>query len=153
MAISAGASIEFFGTEDLVTDGSTVTIPSGSYLNSNDVAAWTNDDDAPMAAVIMRVDLQVTPSAGASIGIYTRLQDIDSTNDQAIPDANFEHYFIGAVPVDLVSTAQYISTRVRLPDTKTSQVHHFYIKNDTDRPIQSGGFDMWVTPISIGPHG
>lgn len=47
MAIGTGAAIEFFGTADAL--GNTTSAVSNNAFSdgTNDLNAWTNDDDAP----------------------------------------------------------------------------------------------------------
>lgn len=77
--------------------------------------------------------------------------NIQSTNDQNEPEADFLHKFLGSFPVENVTSAQYVAIDVRLPNTKTSQEYDFYIENQTGQTI-SAGWDLYVTPKTIGPH-
>ena len=69
-----------------------------------------------------------------------------------MPDANFPNIYIGSFPHNNPSTgAQTASMRAALPNTKTSQTYNFYIENQTGQTI-SAGWDLHVTPLTIGPH-
>jgi hypothetical protein len=150
MAISTDALIEFFGTQDTVTSLSS-SVTNGSFSVAGDVTTWTNDDDAPMASVVFEGTYSVAPDANSSVNLYARLMNIQSTNDQDAPDANYGHVYLGSFPLNDVTTAQYISIDVTLPNTKTSQEYEFYIENDGGQTL-SAGWDLYVTPKTYGPH-
>ena len=151
MAIGTDSAVEFFGTQDTVTDGSTSLILDAAFSVADDISAWTNDDDAPMAAAVLFVDYALAPDGGSGITLFARLMNIDSTNDQDTPDANFLHRFMGVFPVNNVTTNQYSSIDIDLPNTVTSQVYEFYIQNNTGQSIQAN-WTLKMTPKTIGPH-
>lgn len=150
MAISTDALIEFFGTQDAVTSGSSA-VTDGSFSVSGDITTWTNDDDAPMAAVVLEATYSVAPGANSSVSLYARPMNIQSTNDQDAPDANFQHVYLGSFPLNDVTSAQYITLDVTLPNAKTSQEYEFYIENNGGQTL-SAGWDLYVTPKTYGPH-
>ena len=152
MAISTDAAIEFFGSQDTLGN-TTSAVTDGSFSDgTNDLNAWTNDDDAPLATAVLTFTTATTGDAGSVINLYARLVDIQSTNDAEVPDSNFKHVFLGSFPHNNPSTsAQYHAIRIGLPNTQTSQVYHFYIENQTGQTI-SAGWDLYITPIAIGPH-
>lgn len=154
MAISTGSAIEFYGTQDTVTaGGGTSSVASAAFSVSGDVVSggWTNDDDAPMASVVLTCAYSVAPTANSSVNLYARLMNIDSTNDQITPDANFGHVYLGSFPLDDTTSTQYIAIDVRLPNTYTSQVYEFYIQNNGGQTM-SAAWTLKVTPKTIGPH-
>jgi len=150
MAISTDAAIEFFGTQDTLGTSS-ATVADAAFSIAGDLSTWTNDDDAPMASVTALIDYAVAPSANTSVNLYVRLLNTQSTNDNEIPDANYQHKFVGSFPVNDVTTNQYITIDIGLPNSKTSQEYEFYIENRTGQTIQAG-WDIYVTPKTIGPH-
>ena len=77
--------------------------------------------------------------------------NIDSTNDQITPDANFGHVYLGSFPLDDTISTQYIPLDIRLPNTYTSQVYEFYIENNGGQTM-SAGWTLKITPKTIGPH-
>lgn len=154
MAISTDSAIEFFGTQDTVTaGGGTSAVTDGSFSASGDVVSggWTNDDDAPMASVVLTCAYATAPTASTSVNLYARLMNIDSTNDQITPDANFGHVYLGSFPLNDTTSTQYIPLDVRLPNTYTSQVYEFYIENNAGQTM-SAGWTLKITPKTIGPH-
>ena len=150
MAISTDAAIEFFGTQDTVTSSSS-SVASAAFSVSGDIAAWTNDDDAPRASVILKCAYASAPTANSVVSLYARLINIQSTNDQDAPDANYRHAYLGSFPLNDVTSTQYIALDVTLPNTKTSQEYEFYIENSGGQTM-SAGWDLYVTPKTIGPH-
>lgn len=150
MAIGTDAAIEFFGTQDTVT-GSTSSVADAAFSVAGDISAWTNDDDAPAASVILSCAFATAPDAYSTVSLYGRLINIQSTNDQDTPDANYQHTFLGVFPLNNVTTTQYIAVDVALPNTKTSQEYEFYIENNGGQTM-SAGWNLYVTPKTIGPH-
>ena len=150
MAISTDSAIEFFGTQvDL--DSTSATVADGAFSISTDLVVFTNSDDAPQASIVGFFDYAVAPDANSSINLYLRPINIQSTNDQETPDANFQHTYVGSFPVNDVTTNQYIAIDISLPNTKTSQEYEVYIENQTGQTIQAGWI-IYVTPKTIGPH-
>lgn len=150
MAIGTDSAIEFFGTQDTVTSSSS-SVASGAFSVSGDVTTWTNDDDAPSASVTLEATYASAPTAGTSVDLYARLLNTQSTNDADAPDTNFFHYYLGSFPLNDVTSAQYITIDVALPNGKTSQEYDFYIQNNGGQTL-SAGWDLYVTPKTIGPH-
>ena len=148
MAIGTDSAVEFFGTQDKIT-GSGGTVVDGAFGAA--ATTWTNDDDAPMASIVLEVTYSSAPDANSSVNLYARPLDIQSTNDGGVPDANFGHVYLGSFPLNDVTSAQYIAIDIRLPNTKTSQEYNFYIENNGGQTI-SPTWDLYVTPKTIGPH-
>lgn len=148
MAISTDAAIEFFGTQDTIT-GSGGTVADAAFGAA--ATTWTNDDDAPMASVVLSCSYTTAPDANSSVNLYLRLLNIQSTNNQDVPDANFGHVYVGSFPLNDVTTQQYIPIDIRLPNTVTSQQYNFYIENNGGQTMDSD-WNLYVTPKTIGPH-
>ena len=154
MAIGTDAGIEFFGTKD-VLGTTTSAVTDGSFsAGTGDLVAWTNDDDAPEAAFALEFTTATTGDANSSLLLHARLMNVGSagTEDEEVPDANFTQHFLGFFSHNNPSTgAQTAALRAVLPNTVTSQVYEFYVENLTGQTI-SAGWELSVTPISIGPH-
>jgi len=150
MTIGTNAAIEFFGTQDTVTSASS-SILSGAFSVAADITAWTNDDDAPMANIVLKVAFAVAPDAYSRIKLYARPINVQSTNDQDTPDGNFLQVILGSFSLNNVTTTQYIPIEVTLPNGKSSQEYEFYIQNGGGQTI-SAGWSLYVTPKTIGPH-
>jgi len=150
MAISTDSAVEFFGTQTTVT-GTTATVADGAFSVTGSIVQFTNTDDAPQASMVAMLDWAVAPSANSSVNLYARLIDIDSTNDQDVPNANFQHTYIGSFPVGNVTTNQYIVIDIPLPNTKSQQIYEFYIENRSGQTLQAN-WTLKITPKTIGPH-
>ncbi len=150
MAIGTDAAIEFFGTKDSLDDTSG-SVADGAFSVASDVLEWTNDDDAPMAAIILEATYASAPDANSSVNLFARPMNIVSTSDSDVPDANFGHVYVGTFPLNDVTSAQFITIDIRLPNTKTSQSYIFYIENNGGQTI-SAGWDLHIVPKTIGPH-
>lgn len=150
MAISTDAAIEFFGTQDTVTSTSS-SVADDAFSVSGDITAWTNDDDAISASAILELTYSVAPTVQTGVNLYARLINIVSTSDQDTPDANYQHVYLGTFPLNNVTSEQFISIEIHLPNTKTSQEIEYYIENKGGQTI-SAGWDLHVTPKAIGPH-
>lgn len=150
MSISTDAAIEFFGTQATVT-GTTASVADGAYSVTGSIVSFTNTDDAPQASVVAMLDWSAAPNTNSSVNLYARLMNIDSTNDQDVPDANFQHVYLGSFPINDVTTNQYIAIDVSLPNAKSQQVYEFYIENKTGQTIQAN-WTLKVTPKTLGPN-
>ena len=148
MAISTNAVIEVFGTQDTIT-GSGATVANSAFGAA--ATTWTNDDDAPRASVVLQCAFSVAPTASSVVNLYLRPLDIQSTNDQDVPDANYTHVYVGSFPVNDVTTTQYITIDISLPNNYSSQQYNFYIENKAGQTISSG-WTLYVTPKTYGPH-
>jgi len=150
MAISTGAAIEFFGTQDTLGTSS-AAVANAAFSIASDLSTWVNDDDAPMASVTLLANFAVAPAANTSVNLYLRLLDVQSTNDGTVPDANFQHTYVGSFPLNDSTVAQYITIDIGLPNAKTSQNYEFYVENSSGQSLPAG-WDIYVTPKAIGPH-
>ena len=150
MAITTNALIEVFGTQDTLGTSS-AAVANDAFSIAGDLSTWVNDDDAVTVSVILLADFSIAPTANTSINLYLRPLDIQSTNDQEIPDANFQHTYVGSFPLNDVATAQYINIQISLPNNVTSQNYEFYIENHSGFSLEAG-WDIYVTPKTLGPH-
>jgi len=150
MAISTGAAIEFFGTQDTLGTSS-AAVANAAFSIASDLSTWVNDDDAPMASVTLLANFAVAPAANTLVNLYLRLLDVQSTNDGTVPDANFQHTYVGSFPLNDSTVAQYITIDIGLPNAKTSQNYEFYVENSSGQSLPAG-WDIYVTPKAIGPH-
>ncbi|MCK4501121.1 hypothetical protein KAU11_11540 [Candidatus Babeliales bacterium] len=148
MAIDTDDAIDKFGTQDAVTTTGASTADDAF----TSAGSWTNDDDAPSASAVGTFTFATAATAGTVVNLYARLMNIQSTNDQEVPDANYQNTYMGSFPVNDGSTSpQYIAIDIYLPNTMTSQVYDFYIENKAGQTI-SANWSLHITPKSIGPH-
>lgn len=149
MVISTNAAIELFGTQDAL-DNTSGTVSSTAFSVASDLSTWTNDDDAPSASITLEVTFSSAPDVDSVINLYAQPIDIVGTSDGDVPDANFLHMYIGTFPLNDVTTAQFITQDVHLPNWETSSVYQFFIENKGGQTI-SAGWDVHVTPKTLGP--
>lgn len=150
MAITTDAGVDFFGTQDSL-DNTSASVASAAFSVVGDLVAWTNDDDAKTASVVLEATFSVAPDANSSVALFGQLNNIQSTNDQLAPTANFQHVYLGSFPVKDVTTAQFIPIVISLPNNNTSQEYNFFIQNNAGQTISSG-WDIHITPKATGPH-
>jgi hypothetical protein len=148
MAISTDSAIEFFGTQDTIT-GSGGTVVDGAFGAA--ATTWTNDDDAPQASIVLDCSYTIAPGANSSVNLYLRPLAVQSTNDQDVPTANFQHTYAGSFPVKDVTSQQFSQIIITLPNNVTSQQYNFYIENNGGQTMDSD-WDLHITPKTIGPH-
>jgi hypothetical protein len=159
MAIGTDDAIHKFGTQDQVTVASPGSVANGAFSAAGDVTDWTNDDDAPMAIfVLVLQDLSGAATAGDTIDLYCKpLNVVNTTGDHQGPGTNIESIYLGSFLVDAVDPAatddNYVLGPVGLPNTKSSQEYEFYIYNNlTTVSIDAADWELWVTPVTYGPH-
>lgn len=150
MAIGTDAAVEFFGTQDTLGTSS-AAVGDGSFSIATDLSTWTNDDDAPVASVTVLANFAVAPDASSTLNLYLRLLNTVGANDAPVPDTVYRAVYVGSFPLDLVTTAQYSTLDIILPNTKSSQEYEFYIENTAGQSLPAG-WDVYVTPKTIGPH-
>ena len=154
MAIGTDSAIDFFGTQDEITNGTQTSLTDGSYSVSGEQTLWTNDDDAPQA--MFRLLLTASGLSGAPDGgvvnLYAQPQNIDgSTGDQFLPSANFQHTYLGSFPLEQTDSSQQILISASLPNYKTSSEYIFIIENQSGVTLGTD-FELWIIPKTIGPH-
>ena len=150
MAITS--NVHQFGTQDTVSaGGGTSAVAAGSKSVQADVIPWTNDDDAPEASFVLGGATYATaPSAYATVSLFARLLNVDSTNDSEQPDANYDGIWLGDFKLNDVTTAQYPTVDAKLPNAGASQEYEFYIRNNDATQSMSAGWTLKVTPRSRG---
>ena len=154
MAISTDATIEFFGTQDQVDDGTTGTVATDTFSEAS--SSWTNDDDAPSAAFVLEAQFDTTMPTVGTIDLYCRPLNIQSTNNPGAPDGSYKSFFLGVFEIDFgvsndVNAFLYIE-RTKLPNFVTSQIYEFYFHNNATGQTIGVDWNLWVTPITDGPH-
>ena len=159
MAITTGAAINVFGTQDTVTvAGGTSAVTNTSFSASGDVVSggWTNDDDAPLADFVLTFQYPSGTIVADGVHLYARLMNVNSTADEPQPDAGWQQHYLGTFVTDTGQAAttdtDYVLTNVGLLNTYSSQVYEFYIENQTDVTL-TAGWTLKVTPKSYNSHG
>ena len=153
MAIGTDDVIEKFADTPTLLTSSTGSLAADGFV-AVDGGNWTNSDDVPFAAFVLEVAWGTIPAAGRTVDLYGMPHDIQSTNEPRVPSLTYQHYFMGAFPLD---TAASVSTAYRtflplvfLPNIKSGQPILFYIHNNTAQTL-SAGWQLWITPKTQGP--
>lgn len=158
MTISTDAAIFFFGTQDEVTSGTPATIADDAFGKADQGASvnWTNDDDAPLGAAVLKLQFNTTFPTVGTIGLYAYLLNIQSTNDPGVPDADFPHTFIDNFPIDFgIAADTDFFTHIplfQMPGIGTAQAIDWYLKNDGTGQTIGASYQLWITPVTQGPH-
>lgn len=155
MTIATGDQIDKFGASvDTITTGTPGSIANAAFSAAGDVAAWTNDEDAPLAQFFLTAQwATVTGVANKRVILYARLLNVDGTTDAVAPSANRKSIQIGAFNVYAASTGTnylFESGLVRLPNAKASQEYEFYLENQSGQTISSG-WALKMQTIAPGP--
>lgn len=156
MAIGTNSTIDFFGTEDEITASGPSAVNADAFSVTGDVNDWTNDDDAPFALFKLKMTasgLSAAPSAGEVVNLYCQHLNVESTEDTPTPDTNYSRTYLGSFVADAADADQvHVIGPVRLPNYKTSQEYEFYIENKMTPNIGASGWQLWITPMTYGPH-
>lgn len=158
MAIAENAGIVFFGTQDEVTSGTPATIANNAYGKADQGASvnWTNDDDAPFAAAVLKCQFDATMPTVGNIGLYAHMLQVQSTNDLGAPDANHPHVWCGSFQIDYgiaADTDFYTAISFfRIPQIYTSQAIDWYLRNNATAQTLGVSWQLWITPLTDGPH-
>lgn len=155
MAISTKDIVDKFGTQVQVDDTTTSAVADGSFSVAADTSTWTNVDDAPMANFAFTGTFSVAPDDGATVELYARPMNVRSTLDNVAPGsgatAGNRHTYLGAFPIDNVTTQQTVTLDAGLPNTKSQQEYEFYIRNNAGQSL-SASWLLYLTPKTVGPH-
>lgn len=154
MTIGANARITFWGTQDQIDDGTTAAVANNAFSEAS--ISWTNDDDAPNAQFVLECQFDTTMPTVGTIDLFCRPLNIQSTNDPGVPDANNENTYLGSFPIDFGVAADtnffaYIPF-FELPGFQTSQIYEFYFRNNNTGQTIGSDWNLWITPLTDGPH-
>jgi len=158
MAIGTNDSIVKFGTQDEVTSGTPATIASNAFglADQGGTVAWTNDDDAKWAAAVLKCQFDTTMPTVGGLELYARLHNVQGTNDQNAPDANYLHTYCGSFPIDfgVAADTDFYTTidRFELPVITTSQRIDWYLRNVGTGQTIGVSWQLWISPKTDGPH-
>jgi hypothetical protein len=152
MSIAENAGINFFGTQD------TITTTGGSIANDAYASAgsWQNDDDSPFVSFVFHGAFTSTMPTVGSIDLIARLMNIQSTNDEAVPDASYPGQFLGSFAIDFNESAGTefwsILANVQLPVVGAAQDYDFYLLNNATGQTMTANWELYATPYTLGPH-
>lgn len=159
MAIETNAAINFFGTQDEVTSGTPATIANALWGKADEggTVSWTNDDDALWASAVLKCQFDTTFPTKGTIELYAHLLQIQSTNDPGVPSVDYPHKFVAVFPIDFSIAADVdFYTHIALfqiPVIGAAQAIDWYIRNNLTGQTIGVSWQLWITPISPGPHG
>jgi hypothetical protein len=156
MAIGTDSTVIFWGTQDDL-DSASAAVANNAFSIATDLdQTWTNDDDAPMAAIAGLFTFGTAPTAGTTIDLYCRpLNFVDSTKDHGTTTIEEESliYLGSFVMSNTEGTAEQVRhLDVKLPMHKTAQPMEFYIHNNGTGQSLSSGWSLQITPYTYGPH-
>ena len=158
MAIGTDDGILKYGTQDAVHSGTPATIASGSIGKADQGASinWTNDDDAPFGAAVLKCQFDTTMPTEGTLGLIANLLNVQSTNDLNVPDSSFPHIQVGAFPIDFgVANDTDFYTAIpffRMPMILSAQAIDWYVFNKGTGQTLGVSWELYITPIAIGPH-
>ena len=157
MPIIANDSIIKFGTQDEVTTGTPATVADGAFSVAGDVdSVWSNSDDAELGGAVLKLQFDTTMPTVGSVALFARLINMQSTNDAPIPDANYEHHFVGSFPIDFGETADTdFYTHIpqfKMPMMQSNQTIEWYIKNNGSGQTIGTGWQLFIMPKTRGPR-
>lgn len=157
MTIDVNDAILKFGTQDEVTSGTPATIASNAFGKADQGATvnYTNDDNAPLGAAVLKVQFDTTMPAVGTIGLYAHLLNIEGTNDPGVPDTNNKQTFVGSFLIDFgvandVDFYTYIEL-FRMPMIGAAQAIDWYLENAATAQTIGVSWQLWITPITEGP--
>lgn len=156
MAIGTNATIWFFGTQDQI-DSTSGTVADGAFSVAADVdSTWTNDDDAPFGSAVLKCQFDTTMPTVGHIGLYARLLNVQSTNDENAIDANFQAHLVGAFQIDfgVANDTDFwtVIPTFEMPQAGSGQAIEWYIKNEGTGQTIGSGWNLYITPKALGPH-
>lgn len=139
----ANEALMAFGTQVTAISG-TATRAAGAFSTSGEATAQTSQT-YPLFDASLSCSYTTAPTEGDLVHLYRRDIDIDGTNDATIPEAGYEHHYLGSFPVKDVTSQQYIS----LKDCPASEDYELYIENDADQTMDSD-YVLKITPKTFG---
>ncbi|MEE8208767.1 MAG: hypothetical protein V3T88_07450 [Nitrosomonadaceae bacterium] len=155
MAIVTDDTIDKFGTQDAVDDGSTAALTDTSVSVTADITSWVNDDDAPRAKLVLTWQYASgTIDAGGHVNLFYSKNNILSTSDENVPAAGNLKHFVGTFVVDenlSTATDELIAITIELKNWVTSSSYDFAIENRTGVTM-AANWDIDITPLTVGPH-
>jgi hypothetical protein len=151
MAISTDTVVEFFGTQDLVTESSTPSVGSSLFSATAAIVDWANDDDAPEAVAYWRCTFDTAPAPGGSVPLYLRHMAVGpNSTDMDAPSTINKRHLAAVFPVTTSTEVQIHTDRFYLPNMEASQTYQFFVENQASQTLSSN-WVLYVTPLTQGP--
>lgn len=138
--VTAGTDTTVLSTTSTVTDASYSTDTPDSTFGV------TQQARAQYANIVLEVTGSTAFDAGGAIHLYTRLLNIDSTDDEPIPDTGFPRGSVCTFLMDAISTIQRVQcSMVELPVLDTGEEMEFYVRNNAGATM-SANWTLTVKP-------
>lgn len=154
MTIATSATILFHGTQDEVTT-SPATVADNGFSIASDTSEWANDDDAPFAMFLLQLTAAGLGGApdGGPINLYAQLVEVEQAADDTLfPSATFPRQYLGSFKTSEADEDQQdVIGPVKLPQLGASQKYVFVIENKCGVALGTT-WQLWVTPVTYGPH-
>ena len=158
MAISTDSGIWFFGTQDEVTSGTPATIANDVFGKADQGSSvdWTNDDDATDGSAVLKCQFDTTMPTEGNILLLAHLQNVQSTNDDGVPDANNPVHVVGAFQIDfgIAADVDFYTTipNFTMPQATAAQRIDWYLLNNGTFQTIGVSWQLYITPKALGPH-
>lgn len=151
MTISTNAAVSFLGTQ-VTTITTNATVLTAAFSTQAQATVFTNTNDAKEARFVFTGTFAVAVTASSSVALFARPLLIDGVVSSEIPDANFQHVYVGSFPVSNTAGTGVQNSYFEgsLPDGVAAQTMEFYIQNNSGQTLNSGAV-VKVTPAAIGP--
>ena len=158
MAIGTDDGIWKLGTQDEVTSGTPATIADNAYGKADQGASvnWTNNDNAPFGAAVLKVQFDTAMPTKGFIGLYAHVLNIQGANDPGVPDANNDALgFVGSFIIDFgVAADTDFYTHIEnfaMPAVGEAQAIDWYLFNSATLQTIGVSWQLWITPKALGP--
>ena len=132
-------------TQTTVITGTT-TRASGAFSTAAECTNPISNNLRPMAKATLSCSFSTAPTANMLVNLYRRGLAIDGTNDAETPSSAYPNEWVGAFPINAVTTQQYAEVMILLIEGD----QEFYIENDTDQTMDAD-YIVTVKPLTYVP--
>ena len=156
MAIDTDDLIDKFGAASVteITDSVNISaVNAGAFSTAgatSDVTTWTNSENVREARLVIKLDFATNPVADEKCYFHMRRLNIQSTNDEEEPSANYDGAFVGSVEVAASTSDQWFVIDIPLVNVVASQEYDLYMYNDTSANT-TALWQVWIMDITTGP--
>jgi len=141
-------AIVFQGTQKTL-EASGVSIANNALAQANDASYGivADGDSYPDARFVLTGTFSVAPTENTTLALYARPLNIDGTADADVPEITRPTQYIGVFAVNNVTTSQSLVLMAQNVPWEAD----YYIHNNGTGQTLSAGWDLLVTPCTIGP--
>ena len=159
MAIGTDSAIWTFGTQDEVTSGTPGSVADNEMekADQGNTVNWTNDDNAPWGAAVLKYNFATAPTKG-SIVLVAHCLSVQSTNDIEAPDTttsrNFDAEAVGVFPLNFGDAGDVYTgiSNFEIPAYEDAQAIDWYIWNRNTGQSIDASWELYITPKALVPH-